>query len=43
MDPHLAMEKMEDQIGNVEKRIKKIEVDQKRLLEEALSKKRLGD
>ena len=43
MDPHQAMEKMEDQIGNVEKRIKKIEVDQKRLLEEALHKKRLGD
>ena len=43
MDPHQAMEKLEDQIGSVDKRIKKIEVDQKRLLEEALHKKRLGD
>jgi hypothetical protein len=34
------MNKLSDQIENVEKRIKKIDADMKRLVEEALQKKK---
>lgn len=37
------MMRLNDQMETVEKRIKKIDVDMKRLIEEALQKKRLKD
>lgn len=43
IDPHETMNKLSDQIENVEKRIKKIDADMKRLLEEALQKKKQKD
>ncbi|TNV75579.1 hypothetical protein FGO68_gene16148 [Halteria grandinella] len=42
-DPHSALQRISDQIDNIEKRIKKIEVDMKTFLEEALCKKRAND
>ena len=37
------MQKLQDQIENVEKRTKKIEVDMKKLMGEALEKKKAKD
>jgi len=37
------MQKLQDQIENVEKRSKKIEADMKRLMSEALEKKKAKD
>ena len=43
VDPHETMQKLQDQIENVEKRSKKIEADMKRLLGEAMEKKKAKD
>jgi hypothetical protein len=43
IDPHETMNKLSDQIENVEKRTKKIEADMKRLMSEALEKKKAKD
>lgn len=43
MDPHETMNKLTEQIETVEKRVKKIDADMKRLLEEALQKKKAKD
>ncbi len=43
VDPHETMQKLQDQIENVEKRSKKIEADMKRLMGEALEKKKAKD
>lgn len=43
MEPHEQMNKLVDQIELVEKRIKKIDVDMKNLLTEALTKKKAND
>jgi hypothetical protein len=43
LDPHETMNKLSEQIETVEKRIKKIDADMKRLLQEALEKKKAKD
>ena len=43
IDPHETMNKLSLQIENVEKRTKKIEADMKRLMSEALEKKKAKD
>ena len=43
VDAHSTMDRLSDQMNSVEKRIKKLEADQRRLLEEALQKKKTGD
>ena len=43
VDPYETMNKLNEQIENVEKRVKKIDADMKRLLEEALAKKKQKD
>lgn len=43
IDPMETMNKLSEQIENVQKRSKKIEADMKRLLEEALQKKKAKD
>lgn len=43
VDPTETMNKLSEQIENVQKRAKKIEMDMKRLVEEALQKKKQKD
>lgn len=43
IDPMETMNKLGDQIENVQKRGKKIEADMKRLMEEAMQKKKAKD
>lgn len=43
VDPMETMEKLRDQIETVEKRSKKLDADMKRLVEEALAKKKAKD
>jgi len=43
IDPHETMNKLSEQIENVQKRAKKLDMDMKRLLEEALQKKKQKD
>ena len=43
LDPHETIDKLNEQIENIKKRIKKVEVDMKNLTTEALEKKKQKD
>jgi hypothetical protein len=43
IDPHETMTKLQDQVEDVKKRSKKMEVDMKRITMEALEKKKAKD